>query len=119
MFFGFLRRIAVLLTLASMAGLTVATDSAAVEPATPLSRLGRQTWTMENGLPQNTVPVLLQSRDGFLWAGTELGLARFDGVSFRIFDHATTEAFPDAEMAVCGLAPGTGWCDQRMTVRPC
>jgi signal transduction histidine kinase/ligand-binding sensor domain-containing protein len=70
----------------------------ALEPATPLSRLGRQAWTMENGLPQNTVPVLLQSRDGFLWAGTELGLARFDGVSFRIFDHATEPAFPDAEI---------------------
>lgn len=53
---------------------------------------------MENGLPQNTVPVLLQSSDGFLWAGTELGLARFDGVSFHIFDHATESAFPDAEI---------------------
>jgi len=53
---------------------------------------------MENGLPQNTVPVLLQSRSGFLWAGTELGLARFDGVGFRIFDHATAAGFPDAEI---------------------
>jgi signal transduction histidine kinase/ligand-binding sensor domain-containing protein len=69
----------------------------ALEPATPLARLGRQAWSMENGLPQNTVPVLLQSRSGYLWAGTELGLARFDGVSFRIFDHATAPPFPDAE----------------------
>ncbi len=75
-----------------------AAENYALEPATPLGRLGRQVWTMENGLPQNTVPVLLQSRDGFLWAGTELGLARFDGVSFRIFDHATAGSFPDAEI---------------------
>src|SRR5580692_7860113 len=74
------------------------TMAVALEPATPLSRLGRQAWTMENGLPQNTVPVLLQSRSGFLWAGTELGLARFDGAAFRIFDHATTDGFPDAEI---------------------
>jgi ligand-binding sensor domain-containing protein len=78
--------------------LAMATASHALEPATPLKQLGRQSWSMENGLPQNTVPVLLQSRDGFLWAGTELGLARFDGVSFRIFDHTTMAAFPDAEI---------------------
>ena len=53
---------------------------------------------MENGLPQNTVLVLLQSRSGYLWAGTELGLVRFDGVSFRVFDHATASPFPDAEI---------------------
>ena len=83
---------------AGVALLTFATASPALEPATPLSRLGRQAWTIENGLPQNTVPLLLQSHDGFLWAGTELGLARFDGVSFRVFDHLTTPAFPDGEI---------------------
>jgi ligand-binding sensor domain-containing protein len=62
---------------------------------------------MENGLPQNTVPVLMQSRNGFLWTGTELGLARFDGVSFQVFDHATTKGFPDAEIR-CLLDSGDG-----------
>jgi signal transduction histidine kinase/ligand-binding sensor domain-containing protein len=70
----------------------------ALVPATPLARLGRQSWSMENGLPQNAVSVLLQSHSGYLWAGTELGLARFDGVNFRVFDHATTPLFPDAEI---------------------
>src|SRR5580658_1443017 len=95
MFFGFLRRIAVCFSFAWVITVAFAVEIYALEPATPLGRLGRQAWTMENGLPQNTVPVLLQSRDGFLWAGTELGLARFDGVSFRVFDHLTTPAFPD------------------------
>jgi ligand-binding sensor domain-containing protein/signal transduction histidine kinase len=98
MFFGFLRKIAICLTFAWLLAMAAVTESVALEPATQLGRLGRQAWTMENGLPQNTVPVLLQSRDGFLWAGTELGLARFDGVSFRVFDHGTTAAFPDAEV---------------------
>jgi len=79
-------------------GASGGTTCTALQPATPLSRLSRQAWSMENGLPQNTVPVLLQSRSGFLWAGTELGLARFDGTSFRIFDHTTVAAFPDAEI---------------------
>ncbi len=69
-----------------------------LEPATPLARLNRQAWTMESGLPQNTVPVLLQSIDGYLWVGTEQGLARFDGTAFRLFDHTSMPEFPDAEI---------------------
>ncbi len=72
--------------------------SFALEPQTPLARLGRQAWTVDNGLPENTVMVLAQSRDGFVWAGTELGLARFDGVSFQLYDHASNPYFPDAEI---------------------
>jgi len=102
MLFGFLRRVVVCYSFASMLMVALmaafAAENYALEPATPLGRLGRQAWTMENGLPQNTVPVLLQSREGFLWAGTELGLARFDGVSFQVFDHSATADFPDTEI---------------------
>lgn len=42
-------------------------------------------WQTESGLPHNTVSALAQTRDGYLWAGTEGGLARFDGVEFRTF----------------------------------
>jgi len=44
---------------------------------------------MENGLPQNTVQALVQTRDGFVWLGTEVGLVRFDGNSFQVFDKNT------------------------------
>ncbi len=39
-------------------------------------------WTSEDGLPLDTVYALGQDPDGFLWVGTEDGLARFDGVTF-------------------------------------
>jgi signal transduction histidine kinase/ligand-binding sensor domain-containing protein len=94
MTFVHLRKSSVCLAYALLAAMPIC----ALEPATPLARLGRQAWSMENGLPQNTVPVLLQSRSGYLWVGTELGLARFDGMSFRIFDRATASPFPDAEI---------------------
>jgi len=108
MFFGFLRKIAVSLTFVWLLPMAVVMESSALEPSTPLGRLGRQAWTIETGLPQNTVPVLLQSHDGFLWAGTELGLARFDGVSFRVLDHTATAAFPDAEIRCLLDASGDG-----------
>ena len=49
---------------------------------------------MENGLPQNSVQALLQTRDGFLWLGTEMGLVRFDGSSFQVFDRHSAPALP-------------------------
>lgn len=44
------------------------------------------TWTTEDGLPQNSVTTILQTRDGYLWLGTFGGLARFDGIKFTVFD---------------------------------
>lgn len=46
-----------------------------------------QYWNSENGLPQNSVASLLQTRDGFLWIGTFNGLTRFDG--FRFITYTT------------------------------
>lgn len=42
-------------------------------------------WQTKEGLPQNTVNAMVQTRDGYLWVGTSGGLARFDGVRFRTF----------------------------------
>jgi len=69
-----------------------------LEPSTPLANYGRQTWVMENGLPQNTVQALLQTRDGFVWLGTEVGLVRFDGNSFQVFDKNSTPALPGSDV---------------------
>jgi ligand-binding sensor domain-containing protein/signal transduction histidine kinase len=108
MLFGDLRKTIVCVCSACIVFLAGATVSPALEPATPLSRFGRQAWTIENGLPQNTVPLLLQSHEGFLWAGTELGLARFDGVSFRVFDHLATPALPEGEIRCLLDSNGSG-----------
>jgi signal transduction histidine kinase len=66
----------------------------ALEPTTPLANYGRQTWAMENGLPQNTVQALAQTHDGFVWLGTEVGLVRFDGNSFTVYDKNSSPALP-------------------------
>ena len=50
-------------------------------------------WTTEEGLPQNSVLAIAQTRDGYLWIATYNGLARFDGVRFTIFDKNNTPAF--------------------------
>jgi ligand-binding sensor domain-containing protein/signal transduction histidine kinase len=39
-------------------------------------------WQVDDGLPQNSVIAMIQTRDGYLWTGTWAGLMRFDGVRF-------------------------------------
>ena len=70
----------------------------ALEPSTPLANYGRQSWGMENGLPQNTVQALVQTRDGFVWLGTEVGLVRFNGNGFQVFDKNSTPALPGSDV---------------------
>jgi signal transduction histidine kinase/ligand-binding sensor domain-containing protein len=81
---------------------------------------------MDNGLPQNTVQALAQTSDGFVWLGTEAGLARFDGIAFKIFDRNSNPALPGSDIR-CFLASPDGslwigtsgglarWKDGRMT----
>jgi ligand-binding sensor domain-containing protein/signal transduction histidine kinase len=40
---------------------------------------------LEDGLPQESVNAILQDRTGFMWLGTQGGLARFDGYRTRVF----------------------------------
>jgi len=53
---------------------------------------------MENGLPQNTIQTIAQTRDGFLWLGTESGLVRFDGYSFTVLDRNSHPALPSGDI---------------------
>jgi ligand-binding sensor domain-containing protein/signal transduction histidine kinase len=63
----------------------------AIDPQTPLHQLGHDVWQMRDGLPQNSVEAIAQTLDGYLWFGTEEGLARFDGLRFMVYgrDSAT------------------------------
>jgi signal transduction histidine kinase/ligand-binding sensor domain-containing protein len=47
-------------------------------------------WTTDDGLPQNSVYAILQTRDGFLWFTTYDGLVRYNGAQFTIFNKANT-----------------------------
>lgn len=42
-------------------------------------------YTTENGLPSNHVYQIEQDANGFIWFGTNMGVVKFDGKSFRTF----------------------------------
>src|SRR5262245_33468429 len=67
-------------------------------------------WTTDNGLPQNTVRAIAQTRDGYLWLTTFDGLARFDGVRFTVFDKSNTPAITNNRItALYEDRDGTLW----------
>jgi signal transduction histidine kinase/ligand-binding sensor domain-containing protein len=47
-------------------------------------------WTTDNGLPQNVIRDACQTPDGYLWLATMDGLVRFDGVRFTVFNRSNT-----------------------------
>ena len=49
------------------------------------------TWTTDNGLPQNGVRQITQTPEGYLWFTTFDGLVRFDGVRFTTFNKSNTK----------------------------
>ncbi len=51
-----------------------------------------RTFTVEDGLPQNSVTKIVQTPDGYLWFSTYRGLVRFDGARFTVFDSGNTPA---------------------------
>jgi ligand-binding sensor domain-containing protein/signal transduction histidine kinase len=67
-------------------------------------------WRTEDGLPQNRVQAIAQTKDGYLWAGTSEGLARFDGLRFVVYDQSNTAAITDNSILSLEAAPdGSLW----------
>lgn len=90
--------------------LFVAASALALDPTRALTQARLSVWTTESGLPQSSVYAIVQTRDGYLWIGTEEGLARFDGVRFVVFDRQNTPALRISFISSLFEAPdGTLW----------
>jgi len=67
-------------------------------------------WQTEDGLPENAVTAIAQTRDGYMWFGTLAGLARFDGERFLTFDSASTPRLQEGRIsALYEDRDGTLW----------
>jgi signal transduction histidine kinase/ligand-binding sensor domain-containing protein len=70
-------------TIRVAAALIIVTSSGfALDPSSPTNSYIRDSFTVENGLPSNVVNAIVQTRNGFLWVGTDAGLAGFNGKRF-------------------------------------
>jgi signal transduction histidine kinase/ligand-binding sensor domain-containing protein len=74
-------RTAVVLAAGLLASLLIAAVHAQSYPTQYVGTV----WQTEQGLPVNSVVAMVQDYEGYLWLATDGGLARFDGVRFRVF----------------------------------
>jgi ligand-binding sensor domain-containing protein/signal transduction histidine kinase len=67
-----------------------------------------RSWQREQGLSENYVRALAQTRDGYIWVGTDEGVSRFDGVDF--FSLGPQEGFQGGPVQVLfGDSRGALW----------
>src|SRR4051794_3828839 len=88
--------------------------SVAADATNRVSRYGVRIWQAEDGLPQNSVFSIAQTRDGYLWVGTHDGLVRFDGVRFVGLDEKVAPELKHGWItALCATGDGSLWiaCD--------
>lgn len=64
-----------------------------VDPAFTLDH-----WTVEDGLPVNSVNQVIQTPDGYIWMATFDGLVRFDGVRFQVYKSSGFPGLPGNRM---------------------
>lgn len=67
-------------------------------------------WTIDDGLPQNSVLAVTQTRDGYLWLATSDGLVRFDGHRFKVFNRGNAPGMSSSRLlSLCVDRNGTLW----------
>src|SRR6476646_2480443 len=81
----------------------------ALNPAKSLTQYTRTVWTQEHGLPQDTIRAITQTNDGYLWLGTDEGLARFDGYEFVVYDKANSNLPANSVAALASTTDGSLW----------
>src|SRR5690348_2164292 len=66
----------------------------AVDPGRTMSQYVHDRWGVESGFPRGPVYSIDQTKDGYLWIGTEKGLVRFDGLGFHLMQSANPTESP-------------------------
>jgi signal transduction histidine kinase/ligand-binding sensor domain-containing protein len=89
--------------------LVFARGALALDPKKSLTQYSRTVWSQEHGLPQDTIRAIAQTTDGYLWLGTDEGLARFDGYEFAIFDKSSGDLPGNSITALAAAPDGSLW----------
>ncbi len=71
-----------------------------------------EAFTMRNGLSENRITWLHKDETGFLWAGTQNGLNRFDGRTFKHYFQRPNDSTSISNQFIVQIAEGNGsiWC---------
>lgn len=84
----------------------------ALDPGRHLTQYAHNSWTFQDGYITGAVNAIAQTKDGYLWIGTEAGLIRFDGVRFQHWTPpgaAESSTFPTEVSALMADRDGGLW----------
>jgi signal transduction histidine kinase/ligand-binding sensor domain-containing protein len=68
----------------------------AVDPGKRISQYGHTAWRIQDGYFGGMPNWVTQTKDGYIWVGTEGGLYRFDGVRFVPWSSLSREKLPSS-----------------------
>jgi ligand-binding sensor domain-containing protein/signal transduction histidine kinase len=81
----------------------------ALDPDKSVFQFNCQNWTRQTGLPADKVSTITQTKDGYIWLGTQNGLFRFDGLEFTAM-HIDLPQAPTQEIRkLCRAKDGGLW----------
>lgn len=81
----------------------------ALDPQRRIAQFHHTAWTVKEGAP-GQITALAQTTDGYLWLATQVGLFRFDGVSFERYTPVDGQSFPATSISTLhATADGGLW----------
>jgi signal transduction histidine kinase/ligand-binding sensor domain-containing protein len=94
----------------AVAQLALGSNARALNPERMISQYGHVAWRLRDGdLPAPAYPIA-QTRDGYVWIGTQAGVLRFDGMRFVSLDRLTATPLPAKFItALHGARDGSLW----------
>jgi len=90
--------------LAGVLGAVPVSPLLALDSHKALVQYGHDVWG------ESTIQAILQSRDGYIWLGTQQGLMRFDGLRFTVYDRQSVPLMrSNSVLALCEDREGGLW----------
>jgi len=84
--------------------------ASALDPSLDISQYAHNSWSIQDGSLPGAVRAIAQTPDGYLWLGTEFGLARFDGVRFVPWNAPSGQRLPSTNIrSLIAARDGTLW----------
>ncbi|MGA8529028.1 MAG: two-component regulator propeller domain-containing protein [Acidobacteriaceae bacterium] len=77
-----------------------------LDPNRTIDQFFHTAWTIGDGAPSG-ITEIVQTKDGFLWLGTQTGLVRFDGIRFEPYEPVDGE-LPSSTVASLLATPDGG-----------
>ena len=88
----------------------LSTASFGATPNTHISQYRHTAWRIEDGYFGGRVWAITQTKDGYIWVGTEAGLYKFDGVNFVRWRAQSGEELPSSRIfALRAARDGSLW----------